>query len=318
MTMANEPGDRVLLAVTGFNPQRWRDLLAARREVVLEPDGEADPSISYAVVWKQRPNILAKLPRLKAIFSLGAGVDHLFQDPGLPAVPIVRVVADNLTQYMTEYVVWRVLDHHRQGMLYRSQQERRVWREPPQRPAGEVSVGVMGLGHLGRATARALLALGFRVNGWSRKGEPMEGVEIFRGDAGLAPFLNATDILVVLLPLTPATEGIVDYRLLGQLRRRNAVGGAVLINAGRGRLQRDADIVRALDDGTLKEASLDVFETEPLPAESPLWGHPKVFITPHAAAMSDPVHLVHPMLDQMDAFDRGEQLRDLVDREAGY
>ncbi len=316
--MANEPGDRVLLAVTGFNPQRWRDLLAARREVVLEPDGEADPSISYAVVWKQRPNILAKLPRLKAIFSLGAGVDHLFQDPGLPAVPIVRVVADNLTQYMTEYVVWRVLDHHRQGMLYRSQQERRVWREPPQRPAGEVSVGVMGLGHLGRATARALLALGFRVNGWSRKGEPMEGVEIFRGDAGLAPFLNATDILVVLLPLTPATEGIVDYRLLGQLRRRNAVGGAVLINAGRGRLQRDADIVRALDDGTLKEASLDVFETEPLPAESPLWGHPKVFITPHAAAMSDPVHLVHPMLDQMDAFDRGEQLRDLVDREAGY
>jgi glyoxylate/hydroxypyruvate reductase A len=318
MTMANEPGDRVLLAVTGFNPQRWRDLLAARREVVLEPDGEADPSISYAVVWKQRPNILAKLPRLKAIFSLGAGVDHLFQDPGLPAVPIVRVVADNLTQYMTEYVVWRVLDHHRQGMLYRSQQERRVWREPPQRPAGEVSVGVMGLGHLGRATARALLALGFRVNGWSRKGEPMEGVEIFRGDAGLAPFLNATDILVVLLPLTPATEGIVDYRLLGQLRRRNAVGGAVLINAGRGRLQRDADIVRALDDGTLKEASLDVFETEPLPAESPLWGHPKVFITPHAAAMSDPVHLVQPMLDQMDAFDRGEQLRDLVDREAGY
>jgi glyoxylate/hydroxypyruvate reductase A len=318
MTMANEPGDRVLLAVTGFNPQRWRDLLAARREVVLEPDGEADPSISYAVVWKQRPNILAKLPRLKAIFSLGAGVDHLFQDPGLPAVPIVRVVADNLTQYMTEYVGWRVLDHHRQGMLYRSQQERRVWREPPQRPAGEVSVGVMGLGHLGRATARALLALGFRVNGWSRKGEPMEGVEIFRGDAGLAPFLNATDILVVLLPLTPATEGIVDYRLLGQLRRRNAVGGAVLINAGRGRLQRDADIVRALDDGTLKEASLDVFETEPLPAESPLWGHPKVFITPHAAAMSDPVHLVHPMLDQMDAFDRGEQLRDLVDREAGY
>ena len=146
----------------------------------------------------------------------------------------------------------------------------------------------------------------------------MEGVEIFRGDAGLAPFLNATDILVVLLPLTPATEGIVDYRLLGQLRRRNAVGGAVLINAGRGRLQRDADIVRALDDGTLKEASLDVFETEPLPAESPLWGHPKVFITPHAAAMSDPVHLVQPMLDQMDAFDRGEQLRGLVDREAGY
>ena len=109
---------RVLLAVSGFHPQRWRDLLAVRREVVLDPDGPNDQSITYAVVWKQRPNLLGGLPNLRAIFSIGAGVDHIFQDPGLPQVPIVRVVADNLTQYMTEYVVWRVLDHHRQGFLY--------------------------------------------------------------------------------------------------------------------------------------------------------------------------------------------------------
>jgi glyoxylate/hydroxypyruvate reductase A len=146
----------------------------------------------------------------------------------------------------------------------------------------------------------------------------MAGVRAFGGEAGLIPFLNATDILVVLLPLTPATTGIVNYKLLRELRRRNGLGGAVLINAGRGRLQKDDDIVRALDDGTLKEASLDVFEVEPLPKTSRLWSHPKVFVTPHAAATSDPEHLVGPMMAQMDAIERGEAPTNLVDRAAGY
>ena len=309
---------RILLSVTGFNPQRWYELLAANRLVTLEPDGPADPTITYAVVWKHRPNLLSTLPNLRAIFSIGAGVDHIFADPGLPRAPVVRVVAENLTQHMTEYVVWRVLDHHRQGALYRAQQARKVWHEPPQRPASDIAVGIMGLGNLGRAAAKALLSLGFRVNGWSRRQQAVAGVATFDGDNGLVPFLNATDILVVLLPLTPATRGIVTYALLRELRRRNGLGGAVLINAGRGKLQIDADIHRALEDGTLKEASLDVFESEPLPASSPLWKHPRVFVTPHAAATSDPAHLVKPMLDQMDAFERGEKLKDVVDFAAGY
>ncbi|HTV70069.1 MAG TPA: glyoxylate/hydroxypyruvate reductase A [Rhizobiaceae bacterium] len=309
---------RVLLALTGYHPQRWYDLISTRRDVTLEPDGTADPSITYAVVWKQRPNLLSTLPNLRIIFSIGAGVDHIFNDPGVPNVPIVRVVADNLTQYMTEYVVWRVLDHHRQGLLYRGQQVRKIWDEPEQKPASDISVGIMGLGNLGRAAAKALIALGFQVNGWSRQGYPMHGVSTYGGESGLVPFLNATDILVVLLPLTPATQGIISYDLLRHLRCNNGLGGAVLVNAGRGRLQKDADILRALDDGTLKEASLDVFEIEPLPEASPLWTHPKVFVTPHAAATSDPAHLVGPMLDQMDAFERGEPLRNTVDRVHQY
>ncbi|MCA0054808.1 MULTISPECIES: glyoxylate/hydroxypyruvate reductase A [unclassified Mesorhizobium] len=309
---------KILLAVTGFHPQRWRELLSAEREVVLEPDGASDPSITYAVVWKQRPNLLGSLPNLRAIFSIGAGVDHIFSDPSLPDVPIVKVVAGNLAQHMTEYVVWRVLDHHRQGLLYRSQQPKKIWREPAQRTAEDISVGIMGLGSLGRAAASALLSLGFAVNGWSRTDRPMEGVATYCGEAGLIPFLNATDILVVLLPLTPDTKGIINYGVLKELRKRNGLGGSVLINAGRGRLQKDADIVRALDDCTLKEASLDVFEVEPLPKTSPLWAHPKVFVTPHAAATSDPVHLAPIMLRQMDAFERGEKLENLVDRKAGY
>jgi glyoxylate/hydroxypyruvate reductase A len=316
--MTDQTKGRILLSVTGFNPQRWHDLLSNRRAVVLDPESAGDPSIHYAVVWKQKPRVLSGLPNLKAIFSIGAGVDHLFADPGLPDVPIVRVVADNLTQYMTEYVCWRVLDHHRQGLLYRAQQKRKIWREPLQPPADTVSVGIMGLGNLGRAAARALLALGYRVNGWSRTGTTLEGVTGFAGKDGLDPFLRATDILVVLLPLTPATTGIVTYDLLARLRRDNVLGGAYLINAGRGRLQKDADIIRALDAGILKEASLDVFEREPLPKTSPLWAHERVFVTPHAAATSDPAHLAGPMLDQMDAYDRGEPLRNVVDRDAGY
>ncbi|MER8394011.1 glyoxylate/hydroxypyruvate reductase A [Mesorhizobium sp. M1340] len=309
---------RILLALTGIHPLRWRELLSAEREVVLEPNGAGDPSITYAVVWKQRPNLLSSLPNLRAIFSIGAGVDHIFADPTLPDVPVVKVVADNLTQYMTEYVVWRVLDHHRQGMLYRAQQQKKIWHEPQQRPAGDISVGIMGLGTLGRAAASVLLSLGFPVNGWSRSDRPMQGVSTYAGEAGLIPFLNATDILVVLLPLTPQTHGIINHGVLKELRKRNGLGGSVLINAGRGRLQKDADILRALDDGTLKEASLDVFEVEPLPKTSPLWSHPKVFVTPHAAATSDPVHLAPIMLRQMDAFERGEALENVVDRDAGY
>lgn len=309
---------RVLLAIHGYQPKAWMEAFSGRRPATLDSDGPNDPTIHYALVWRHKPNQLKGFPNLKAIFSLGAGVDHILADPTLPDVPIVRVVDDSLTQPMVEYVVWRVLDHHRQGLLYRTQKQKKIWHEPSQRPANEVAVGIMGLGELGRSAAKALIALGYKVNGWSRRAKEEPGIATFHGKNGLVPFLNATDILVVLLPLTGETAGIINYGLLRELRRRNAIGGAVLINAGRGRLQSDADILRALDDGTLKEATLDVFETEPLPKVSPMWTHPKVFITPHAAAASDPQNLVLPMVEQMDAFDRGEPLRNVVDRTTGY
>ncbi|WEX09380.1 glyoxylate/hydroxypyruvate reductase A [Chelativorans sp. AA-79] len=309
---------RILLSITGMYPQRWYEMLSKARSVVLEPEGEEDPTIEYAVVWKQKRGVLKRLPNLKVIFSAGAGVDHLLADAELPDVPIVRVVAENLAQHMVEYISWRVLDHHRQGITYRAQQAQKIWHEPPQPPANEVSVGIMGLGELGGAAAKALLALGFKVNGWSRREKRVEGVSTFHGRDGLTPFLNATDILVVLLPLTSVTEGVVDFSVLERLRRDGRLGGPCLVNAGRGRLQKEADILRALDEGVLKEASLDVFEQEPLDPKSPLWTHPRVFVTPHAAATSDATHLVPLMLEQIEAFERGEPLKNVVDRAAGY
>ncbi|MCW4115980.1 glyoxylate/hydroxypyruvate reductase A [Aurantimonas sp. MSK8Z-1] len=311
----------ILFSATGFDPGRWLDILrrvAPERSVITERSGSDDAAVDYAIVWKQPPRALLGLPGLKAIFSLGAGVDHLLRDPDLPDVPIVRVVAEDLTQRMTEFVVWRVLDHLRQGRVYREQQGKRLWHERSQPAAGAVTVGILGLGELGRDAADKLGALGFRLAGWTRSPRTVGGVETFHGAEGLTRFLALSDIVVVLLPLTAETAGIVDAAFLSKMKSVTPLGGPVLINAGRGGLQVEADILAALDAGTLMEASLDVFATEPLPQDSPLWAHPRVFVTPHAAAVSDPEALLPLMVAQMDAHDRGEPLRNLVDRSAGY
>lgn len=318
----NYEAGRILLAATGWDPSVWKEEIrrhAPDRQVVFEPDGPEDPSIRYAAVWKQPRGLLTRLPNLKVIFSLGAGVDHVFQDETIPDVPIVRIVSPNLTMRMSEYVVWQVLDHHRYGPRYRMQQEKHVWHEVRDVPAAsDITVGIFGLGELGRDAALKLKMLGFNVTGWSRTKRQVEGVACHASDAGLEPFLASADIFVVLLPLTPDTRGILNRDMFAKMTRHGPLGAPVLINAGRGGLQVEADILAALDDGTLSAASLDVFATEPLPEESLLWSHPKVTITPHAAAVSSAPSLVGPMVRQMEAFERGEPLESLVDRKAGY
>ena len=311
----------ILLAVTGWEPEVWRErfrALSGAREVRAAPDIGDPSAIHYACVWKPPAGLLATLPNLRAIFSLGAGVDHLMGDPSLPDVPIVRIVDSDLTLRMTEYVVMHVLLHHRRMKLYERQQRERVWREHADPAASEVRVGIMGMGVLGRAAADALKGLGFRVAGWSRTDRTAPGIEMFSGAARLPPFLARTDILVCLLPLTPDTRGLLRYDLFRNLARDGTLGGPALINAGRGGLQIEADILRALDNGTLTGASLDVFEQEPLPKDSPLWSHPKVYVTPHNAAQSDPRALTKYVLAQIERFEGGEPLENVVDRTRGY
>lgn len=313
---------KILLSVTGWEPAEWKQALEAAapdRPVVLAPDRPDDPDIRYAVVWKPQAHMLAALPNLKAIFSMGAGVDHVFASGELPDTPLVRVVSDDLTARMTEYVVWQVLDHHRMGSRYRRQQAQRIWHEDRRQPvAGEVTVGIMGIGALGRDAAEKLRTLGFRVTGWSRSPKTIDGVACHHGDGGLGRFLATADILVVLLPLTPKTRGILDLDLFRRMKTGGPLGAPVLINAGRGGLQKEDDILKALDMRLLGAATLDVFNEEPLPADHPLWGHPRVTITPHAAATSVPAALVPAMVRQMEDHDAGLPLRDLVDRTAQY
>jgi glyoxylate/hydroxypyruvate reductase A len=307
----------ILLATGSWSPETWAAAIRAGdpgRTFFVWPDVPRPAEVGYALVWKPPAGALSNLPNLEAIFSLGAGVDHLISPAGLPDVPIVRVVSADLTQRMTEWIVLQVLIHHRHQRAYDRQQAARIWKELAQPAAAEVRVGIMGLGVLGGDAAEALCRLGFQVAGWSRRPATLSGVETFHGLGELDRFLARTDILVCLLPLTPETRGILARPAFEKLARDGALGGPVLINAGRGGLQIEADIVAAVERGILIGASLDVFDSEPLDPKSALWTMPNVVITPHAAAASTPEAIVPPILRQIAAHEAGAPFENVVDR----
>jgi glyoxylate/hydroxypyruvate reductase A len=305
-----------------WSPRRWKgrfDDVCRDRRVVLMPDAALDPAeVHYAAVWKPVPGDLAAFPNLRAIFNLGAGVDALMADSSLPKVPLVRVAVADLTARMTEYVVLHVLMHHRQELYLRASQREKRWAPKMQWPAGAISVGIMGLGTLGADAAQVLARLGFRVSGWSRSERKIDGIQCFHGEGQLDGFLKTTNILVCLLPLTPDTTHILNRGLFAKLDATSPIGAPVVINAGRGGLQNEADILRCLDDGTLGAASLDVYATEPLPADSRFWTHPNVVLTPHNAADTDPDEISKYVARQIARFEAGGALDNVVDRARGY
>lgn len=303
-------------------PDRWKlrfDQKLRDRDVALLPADRADPDlVQYAAVWQPKPGLLRTFPNLKAIFNLGAGVDAVLQDPLLPAVPLVRVADDDLTSRMTEYIVMHTLMYHRQQAYLADCQARSVWAPRLQWPARAVRVGILGMGVLGRHAALALRDIGFQVAGWSKSARLIEGIQCYAGSGQLSAFLARTDILVVLLPLTPETRGLLARDLFMQLASDGPLGGPVVINAGRGGLQSEKDIIACLEDGTLKAVTLDVFEREPLPSDSPLWVHPAVTISPHNAADTDPDSIASYVTTQILNFEAGQPLQNVVDRQRGY
>jgi len=286
--------------------------------VHIWPDVENKSDIQYAVVWKPQAGVLAELPGLRAIFSFGAGVDHIVSDPGLPSVPIVRFVDADLTQRMTEYVALHVLYHHRQMTRYGEFQRTRKWQELDQEPATNVQVGVMGLGVLGSKSALTLKSLGFHVSGWSRSRKRLSGINCFAGQDELDQFLENCEILVCLLPLTGDTRGLLDKNLIARLGAGISSIRPVLINAGRGELQNETDIVDALNTGSLRGASLDVFRCEPLSSDHELWDTPNLVITPHNASSSDEISFARYVLGQISNIEQGKRLENAVDVSKGY
>jgi glyoxylate/hydroxypyruvate reductase A len=305
-----------------WSSERWKrrfDEVCGNRRVWLPPHGDCDPAeIHYAAVWKPAQGELAAFPNLRVIFNLGAGVDALMADASLPKVPLVRVAVGDLTDRMTEYVVLHVLMHHRQELYLRACQREKQWAPKFQWPASAISVGIMGLGTLGSDAAVALQHFGFRVSGWSRSAKEISGITCFHGNDQIDAFLQRTDILVCLLPLTPDTRHVLNRGLFARLNRNSPLGAPVLINAGRGGLQNETDILACLDDGTLGGASLDVFATEPLPADSRFWTHSKVVLTPHNAADTDADEISKYVARQIEIFEAGGALENVVDPARGY
>lgn len=312
----------LLLHLSDVDEASWGRKLTealAPYPVVRRGDDYDPADIRYVFVWKPKADAFDGLTGLKAILSLGAGVDALLKHPKLPeGVPIVRFVDEDLSQRMSDYVVAHVTMHHRLYTRFRADQKARRWSQLYPPAASESTVGIMGMGVLGQDAVSRLKPLGFDLRSWSRTPKAVDGVEGFAGATEFDAFLSGTDILVNLLPLTPETDGILNYQTFCKLRRDRLAGGPVIINAARGGHQREADIVRALADGTLAAASLDVFEVEPLPESSPLWDIENCYITPHIAAISNEASGVSYFSRIIGEHEAGKPLVNVVDRQRGY
>ena len=295
----------------------WVDALrryGPELDVRVWPEAGDLGEIDYALVWKPPRGLLKTFPNLKVIFSIGAGIDHLASDPELPRqVPVVRMVEPGLTAGMTEFVVFNVLAHHRRLLDFQALQRERVWDMLPVPIARQRSVGILGLGVLGSDAARALVALGFRVAGWSRSPKAVPGVESFHGADGFKPFLARSEIVACLLPLTGETTGLLDAAAFAALPR-----GAGVINAGRGAHLVEADLLAALGSSQVGAVYLDVYGQEPLPPDHPFWSHPRVVMTPHIASITVPETAAKTVVEGIRRFEAGQGLDNVVDLDHGY
>lgn len=299
------------------NPLKWSAALKAHLpdlDIRVWPETGGVGDIDAALVWNHPPGELNRYPNLRLILSLGAGVNHILDDPDLPrGVPIARLVDPGLTSGMVEYTVLTVLRYHRQLPHYEQLQRERRWQKLGIPDTAARRVGILGLGEIGAACAKAVAALGFPVAGWSRTPKDVPGIESFAGAGRLMAFLARSDILVCVLPLTPETRGILNAKTLAALPE-----GAFVINIARGGHVVDDELIAALDSGHLAGATLDVFVPEPLPPEHPYWAHPKVTLTPHVASLTNPRTASIPIAENLRRLRDGRPLRHLVDRSAGY
>ena len=309
-----------ILVAADFSADEWAAWWPALQaalpgEVLLRERGStAAHEITIALVANPAVGALQGLPALQLIQSLWAGVDKLLADPSVPtAVPLARMVDPAMNEAMAQTALWAVLGLHRGFFTYAEQQRAQQWRQLAQTRADEVTVAVLGLGQMGRSVAQRLVRNGYSVIGWSTQAKSVEGVVTSAGDAALPQVLAAAGVVINLLPLTAATHGLFNAQRLAHMQR-----GASLVNLARGAHVVEADLLAALDRGHLHHAVLDVFATEPLPAEHPFWRHAKVTVLPHVAAQTDPRSAALIAAANVRAFRAGAAPANLVDRRRGY
>lgn len=309
-------GMDTVFVYTGRSSGEWRERFeAAAPEFrwLAWPDLDAAAGATVIVGWNPPPDLFRKLPALRLAHALGAGVDGFLKRDDLPDVPLARLLDAGMAEQMVEYALLGTLMWQRRLPLYRAQQQSARWWQWPARTRAEVRVGVLGLGRMGGAVATALAGFGYRVSGWSRTPRSLPGIACHDGVPGLDTVLQGSDVLVSLLPSTPDTRGLLDRARLSRLPE-----GALVINAARGDQLIADDLIALLDAGHLCGALLDVFATEPLPPDSPLWSHPTVTITPHVAALTVPGPSVEQVVKNLRRWKAGEPLHGLVDRALGY
>ena len=294
----------------------WRDAVrAALPDVSFElwPDAENPADIKHVVAWTLPDEVIAAVPDIEILFSIGAGIDQLDLTRLPPNLRVVRMIEPGITDTMADYVAMGVLALHRDLPFHISEQRAGRWTWRDVSPAYECKVGVMGLGVLGRAALAKLALHGFRLSGWSRSQHQIEGVECFSGDDGLAPFLAQCDVLVCLLPLTEDTRHILNRATFAALPK-----GARLLNVARGGHLVQDDLLAALASGQLAAAMLDVADPEPLPAGHPFYSHPGILLTPHVAGITRTDTAVNALIANLDRLRKGEPLVGEVDTGRAY
>ena len=305
---------RVCLCYPGVDPAPWLAGLRAHlptADIASWVPGAA--LADYGVVWAPHQQFFDQQTRLKAVFNIGAGVDRLLSLQLPPGLSLVRLDDAGMGVQMAEYVSHAVARHFREFSAYDVQARQGRWQQRPARTRAEFTVGIMGLGVLGARVAAALRVFDYPLVGWSRNPRKLDGMRCFAGAAGLGDFLASTRILVCLLPLTPDTRDVLNKAALSQLQP-----GAYVVNVARGELLVEDDLLALLECGQLAGATLDVFRTEPLPPEHPLWRHPAVTVTPHTSAQTLEAASIAQIASKILALERGEPVSGMVDFSRGY
>ncbi|MBU0971662.1 MAG: glyoxylate/hydroxypyruvate reductase A [Proteobacteria bacterium] len=314
------------MAITFICPQRdtipWIKALNAldpQLDIRVWPHDHPKQAIELALTWAHPPGVFREYPNLSCICSMGAGIDHLLADPLLPdpdlsgSPEIVRLVDRELIRSMSEYLLCAVLYHFRQLDVYQARKMLKEWHPLLPLEKKKCTIGIMGMGQLGAAAAKTLSASGFKVFGWRNSPEKIPGIPSFHGPDQLDNFLSCSRILICLLPLTRRTRHILNLDTFSKLPKN-----AYLINVGRGGHLEEADLLTALDTGQLSGACLDVFQTEPLPADHPFWLHPKIAVTPHISSQTDPVSVAPQILENLKRLRAGSPLLNRVDLKKEY
>ncbi len=310
----------ILLASTDF----WEDMevwsnglknAMPEMDIKVYPDDGDVNEVEFAIVWKHPRGILKKYPNLKAILSLGAGVDHIISDPDLPeGLPIIRLVDKKLTHEMCLHSLHWVLHFHSDQYLYRSQQLKRQWIQQSSIQTEDRTIGIMGLGNIGSSIGELLVNQGFNVIGWgANKKSSITGIQYYFGQEQLSDFLSNTNILINVLPLTSNTANILTKNELSLLPK-----DSFIINIGRGGIIDEDDLLALLDEGHIKAVALDVFAQEPLPENNSLWEHPSVYITPHIAGQSNPNSAAQTISENIHLIQKGELPYPIYSASNGY
>ena len=308
------------MALVIINPKGvapWIDALKQvdpNLDIRTFPNDSNREEIHFALTWRHPYGIFKDYPNLKCISSMGAGVDHLLRDPELPDDAfITRLVDPYLAKDMAEFVLALIMNHLRDLNAFKIKQTQVIWKPADYLRIKDVKVGIMGMEAIGRQVASELQKTGFNVSGWARTEKRGIGLTVYSGLTEFPTFLNNTDVLVCVLPLTEATKGILNKDCFKQLPKN-----AFIINVGRGEQVVEADLLQYISEGHLSGASLDVFTEEPLPIDSPLWKHPRINITPHIASITNPESVAAQIVENYYRCKEGKVLLNLVSREKGY